>query len=270
MIPWLLDGKTTGPGLAERELVLPGGADSGNETRRISLDIPNQKDGAGNAVRDLDARSASASEDAATAMNLPAPARAAQQSSGNQARAAASQPAAQTPVPEPTAQRPSSSAAEVPARFRTPMPQNSAGGEPAKPPAVVAAAAAPATSRTAEPAKPVDEPAPSSPAAGRPAVAQSASPPRPAATVSPAPAPAPAASSQWAVQVGSFASKDNAERLSGVLKGKSYNAFVMPNEVNGRVLYRVRVGPVAQRSEADLLAAALREDRQPARVLSHP
>ncbi len=44
----------------------------------------------------------------------------------------------------------------------------------------------------------------------------------------------------------------------------------MRNVIDGRVRFRVRVGPVTQRSEAELLAAALREDRQPARVLSHP
>ncbi|NNF16158.1 MAG: SPOR domain-containing protein [Gammaproteobacteria bacterium] len=74
----------------------------------------------------------------------------------------------------------------------------------------------------------------------------------------------------WAVQVGSFALQENAERLADRLKNKGYGAFVMRNVVDGRVRYRVRVGATKERPEADELAAALRADRQPARVVTHP
>jgi len=74
----------------------------------------------------------------------------------------------------------------------------------------------------------------------------------------------------WAVQVGSFARQENAERLAERLRDKKYRAFVMRNVIDGRVRFRVRVGPVKERADADLLATALTEDRQPAKVLRHP
>lgn len=95
--------------------------------------------------------------------------------------------------------------------------------------------------------------------------------PKPVTSGTPAtPASEAPAGAAWAVQVGSFALQENAERLSDRLKNKDYSAFVMRNVVDGRVRYRVRVGPMASREEADKRAAELRDDRQPARVVPHP
>lgn len=89
------------------------------------------------------------------------------------------------------------------------------------------------------------------------------------ATVSPdepasAPVPVEAARSTappatgWMVQVGSFASRDNAERLSRDLKAKGFAASVSESRGGGRNLYRVRVGPEADRSAAQAVVARLR------------
>jgi cell division septation protein DedD len=56
------------------------------------------------------------------------------------------------------------------------------------------------------------------------------------------PAPQPSGTG-WTVQLGSFASRANAERLVGELKAKGYAAFSTESGSGGRILYRVRVGP---------------------------
>jgi cell division septation protein DedD len=60
------------------------------------------------------------------------------------------------------------------------------------------------------------------------------------------------------VQLGSFASRANAERLVHDLKAKGYAAFSTESDSRGRQLYRVRVGPAADRASAETLAAKLR------------
>jgi DedD protein len=105
-------------------------------------------------------------------------------------------------------------------------------------------------------------------AASRPA---SAATPAPAATPLPTPAtapspsradsrkPAPAsASGTFVVQLGSFSSRENAERLVRDMTGKGFATFIAPITTNGRELYRVRVGPTRDRSSAEALAAQLK------------
>lgn len=76
--------------------------------------------------------------------------------------------------------------------------------------------------------------------------------------------------SAWAVQVGSFASQDNAERLSAELKKRGYRAFVTRLRTKDGTLYRVRVGPEQERERAELLARRLKKDGQAADVVTHP
>ena len=80
--------------------------------------------------------------------------------------------------------------------------------------------------------------------------------------------PAPAAG--WAVQVGSFASRENAERLMRELGRQGFEAFVAEGSSGGRKLYRVRIGPVAERAQADALAARLRKAGRSGAVVAHP
>ncbi|MFK8030796.1 MAG: SPOR domain-containing protein [Gammaproteobacteria bacterium] len=247
MIPWLLDGNSAAPGVTERELVLPGGNSGGNETRLISLELPRQDNSTSDApVRELNARTVRDVDQTAAAINLPTP-----------KPASTSKPA--------SASRSASTSSSVPARFAKPMPESTGSESAAKPTPVV--------SSTANSSKPEPKPKPKPkpiPVREERKPAPVVATPVPAPRTGTKPAAVASESNAWAVQVGSFASQENAERLAGLLRGKSYKAFVMRNVIEGRVRYRVRVGPVNERGEADLLAAALREDRQPARVLSHP
>jgi DedD protein len=141
-------------------------------------------------------------------------------------------------------------------------------------------AAPPANSQAAQPAsegllaKPGDAAAP---AAAPPATApQPLTAPPPAVTQAPPaqevpeqtsaprveaqkPAPAPPVErGSFAVQLGSFGSRDNADRLVRDMTAKGFSAFVAPIRSGGRELYRVRVGPARDRAQAEALAAQLR------------
>lgn len=54
------------------------------------------------------------------------------------------------------------------------------------------------------------------------------------------------------VQIGAFADSANAQNAEAKLKSLG-NAFVTPVQVNGRTLYRVRIGPVSTVDQADIL-----------------
>jgi DedD protein len=73
----------------------------------------------------------------------------------------------------------------------------------------------------------------------------------------------------WAVQVGSFANRENAERLARQLKGKGFAATVSQSP-QGRRLWRVRVGPETDRAAAVALGAKLRAVGQPGAVVPYP
>lgn len=64
----------------------------------------------------------------------------------------------------------------------------------------------------------------------------------------------------WSVQVGSFASRDNAERMLKKLKDKGYPAFIYRNADENPPLFRVRAGPYMQQDEAKANAQRLREE----------
>lgn len=84
-----------------------------------------------------------------------------------------------------------------------------------------------------------------------------------------APASRVAASKGWAVQLGVFASRENAERLAKQVKGKGYPVVV--NETSGsKRLYRVRVGPEADRAAAVALGAKLRAAGHAGAVVPFP
>lgn len=65
--------------------------------------------------------------------------------------------------------------------------------------------------------------------------------------------------SAWIVQLGSFTEEDNAQSLNEKLRKAGYPAFVEPLKKNGKISYRVRVGPEIKRSEADLLLKNLKD-----------
>jgi rare lipoprotein A len=69
---------------------------------------------------------------------------------------------------------------------------------------------------------------------------------------------APAVSSPLYIQAGAFADPANAERLVAKLRGGGYGSvFVRENDLAGRKMYRVRIGPIADVPEFDRVVAAL-------------
>ncbi len=81
------------------------------------------------------------------------------------------------------------------------------------------------------------------PAAGKPATA--------------APATAAATPSGFAVQLGSFSARDNAERFAARIRGEGYQAFVVKGSAASGSVYRVYSGPAGSRAAAGELAAKL-------------
>jgi DedD protein len=62
----------------------------------------------------------------------------------------------------------------------------------------------------------------------------------------------------WAVQLGSFASRANADNLTRQLKGQGLSVYVLPGGSGASVRYRVRIGPLADRDSAERMAAKLK------------
>lgn len=86
----------------------------------------------------------------------------------------------------------------------------------------------------------------------------------------PASPPAIPPGAAWAVQVAALSNRDAAAKMVADLKRRNYAAFVLEYRADGRVLYRVRVGPEAQRDRADAIAAKLKADGFRPAVVAHP
>jgi rare lipoprotein A len=71
-------------------------------------------------------------------------------------------------------------------------------------------------------------------------------------------APPPAAAPSLFVQAGAFSDPANAQRLAEKLRGGGYGkVFVRDDQIAGRRLYRVRIGPVPDVARFDQIVAAL-------------
>jgi rare lipoprotein A len=109
---------------------------------------------------------------------------------------------------------------------------------PAAPPATAAAAATGAVPSTAPAAVALAAVAPT--------------------TTVPTTTPSAAGSSTLFIQAGAFSDPANAERLAEKLRGGSYGkVFVRDDQIAGRRMYRVRIGPVPDVAEFDRVVAAL-------------
>lgn len=80
-------------------------------------------------------------------------------------------------------------------------------------------------------------------------------PTTPAAAVAAKPA---AAGHGWAVQLGSFASRANADKLARQVRGQGFSVFVLPGGSGAAQRYRVRIGPLADRAAAAQTEAKLK------------
>jgi DedD protein len=116
-------------------------------------------------------------------------------------------------------------------------------------------------SALANEAAPVAAPAPL--AAQAPVAAQPPVVAKPAAI-----ARAPAAAAGWTVQLGSFASKANAESLMRQLKTEGFNAYLAPIGTAGAQRFRVRLGPIADRGTAAAIMAKLQARRHASTLLA--
>jgi DedD protein len=112
--------------------------------------------------------------------------------------------------------------------------------------------AAPPPPALAEPSAP---PAPKPETKAQPASEQRPSqPPAPSVT---GPKPVPPGTQSWVIQVASLGSPEAARGLQDELRGKGYPAFIEQARVNGKLYYRVRVGPEIDRARADGIARRL-------------
>jgi DedD protein len=62
---------------------------------------------------------------------------------------------------------------------------------------------------------------------------------------------------KWVIQVGSFSDKANAESLAKRVRARDYPVMISKFELGNRSLYRVQVGPVRDRANADEKLAKL-------------
>jgi DedD protein len=124
---------------------------------------------------------------------------------------------------------------------------------PASPSAGSSSTAAPPTAAPATAESATAAPATAAPAAAATATAPTTLKPVETAAQSPI-----SAHANWAVQLGSFASRANADNLSRQLKGQGFSVYVLPGGSSTSVRYRVRVGPLADRDSAERMAAKLK------------
>jgi DedD protein len=138
---------------------------------------------------------------------------------------------------------PQPSGPEQPAALPSATPQSTAAAAAQSPPER-------STPQTSAPLAPAP-PALSAPTPARGAAASGAAP---APTTA---APATGDAGAWMVQLGSFASRANAEHLARQLRAQGFPVSVSQGS-SGRRLYRVRVGPANDRTAATQLAQKLR------------
>ncbi|MDY6812740.1 MAG: SPOR domain-containing protein [Pseudomonadota bacterium] len=96
-------------------------------------------------------------------------------------------------------------------------------------------------------------------------------PAEPAPAVEPGSGAESQAGGGWAVQVGSFGDRENAEALAERLRGRGYPVLTTQFRGGSQVLYRVRVGPFGQRPEAEAQLARVQQQLGlNGRVVGHP
>lgn len=134
----------------------------------------------------------------------------------------------------------------------------------------------PSTNATPAAAEQAAEPAPVSqatptpePVAQKPPAAEPRTEPVPAKATQEKPA-ATSSTGMWAVQLGSFSNKDNAEKLAADLRKQGYAAFLSQLDTDSGQLHRVRIGPQKDRESAEAMAARLLKVGHKGQVVPHP
>ena len=78
------------------------------------------------------------------------------------------------------------------------------------------------------------------------------------------------ATGMFAVQLGSFSNKENAEGLAAKLREKGFGAFLSKTTTSSGEQYRVRIGPQKDRESAEAMAERLAKAGHKGKVLPHP
>ncbi len=123
-------------------------------------------------------------------------------------------------------------------------------------------AAAPVASASATPVVPAPATAASA-TLTNPAVAPSTTTPAPSPVAATAPIPAASAGGHYVVSLGTYSNATNAQSLVASLKTSQLAAYAEPVNVGGKMQTRVRIGPFAQRGDAEaarLKAQQIRTD----------
>jgi len=114
--------------------------------------------------------------------------------------------------------------------------------------------------------RPVAAPSPATPSSAAQVAQAAQAAPAPAALETPAPSPrslaAPvktaAGTHSWSVQLGSFASHANADKLVRQMRAQGFAVYVLTGGSQSSVRYRVRIGPMADRAAAAQAMAKLK------------
>jgi DedD protein len=150
------------------------------------------------------------------------------------------------------------------------VPQTEQTSVAASPPASNAAGAArtPASSAPTPTQTPTPAPAPApAPIAASTTAVTKAQPPSVSASARQAPSGT-RSGGGWAVQLGLFAKRDNAERLVHSAQAKGFAVSVSAADAKG--LYRVYAGGMADRSAAEAYSQRLKDQGLPAAVIAAP
>ena len=150
------------------------------------------------------------------------------------------------------------------------------GVKPADSPGVpVTSASAPPGERNEDPEEKPDAKTNEKPVSADPPEVRTADAgPSAASTAATRPATVPAATmsttGMFAVQLGSFSSKANAEKLAAELRRQGFAAFLSRLDAGAGPLHRVRVGPQKDRQAAASMAARLAAAGHKGQVVTHP
>ena len=168
---------------------------------------------------------------------------------------------------QPTARMPTTAGSSA-ASATAPTPAATAAPTPAEPAVAtgVEPKAKPQVEPRAEAAAPAAQPpvAEAQPKAAPPSASAARALTPPAAQPVPA---KPATGKGWLIQVGAFGSVESARSLVETLTAAGFPAHVAPTTRNGKTLHRVRVGPEADKAEAERLAERLKARGLPATVV---
>jgi DedD protein len=147
----------------------------------------------------------------------------------------------------------SAASPDPPPPSTTPAPVEAPGATPMSPPVAPGAAASTPAEATAAASI---ESAPNTPMV-----------PVASGAIARPPARLASAKGAWGVQLGSFASKANAEKLAQLLQGKGYSVAVSGVGTGSAARFRVRIGQLADRESAQRLIARLLSQGHPATLV---